>query len=167
MLAKEFKVAKGTRYTFISFAIMGALIILIILPIFLEEFKYRSLFSIGALLIPIIFPTLAMTRKYSVNRKYFYIHYLIGWKKMKIENLIAVQQMPGVVDNDFSLEKLFKTQNPFFHVGKQEHPQIGPYKSYVTDPKKFILLRFKEQKIAISPQYPERFIGYMRNYINN
>lgn len=165
MIKKEFKPSKSSKYNLLSLVIFLALLILVLAPIIFENLKYRNILSVLVLIFPFLLTPFSTVRKYSINRQYFYIHLLLGRKKMKIADLINVEKKQNLIEGSFSWQNLFKNQNLLTNFGKQEDDELGEYNSFVTDPEKIVLLEFRDKRIAISPEHPDRFIGYIRNYL--
>lgn len=170
MIAKEFAASKATKTISYSLIIVLAIVLAGLLPVIFDFFKYSdfgtvNLISVGVVFIPLLISFLSTVRKYSVNRKYLYIHKLFWRTKFKLKNLLDIETKPERTETKYSLKWFMKRSDLLSINNQNQDRKIGNYQSFVTDPEKMVLLIFKDKKVAVSPESPEMFIGFVRNFI--
>ncbi|HMA62837.1 MAG TPA: PH domain-containing protein [bacterium] len=172
MIAKEFEAAKASRSLLFSFSILLVILAVGALPQILEffregEFRWVNLVGVSAIMVPFLISALSNVRKYSVDRQYLYIHKIIWRKKISMKNLIDVEKRTNLMESDFSWKKLLKKKDFLSYKGQYKDKKVGSYEAYVTDPDHLVLLIFRDKKIAVSPQYTDRFIGFVRSFVES
>ena len=170
MVAKEFKAAKASRSLLFSFSILLVIVAVAALPQLLDffregEFRWVNLVGVSAIMIPFLISALSTVRKYSVDRQFLYIHKIIWHKKISMQNLIDVEKRTDLMESDFSWKRLLKKKDFLSYKGQYKDKNIGEYEAYVTDPDHLVLLIFRDKKIAVSPEYVDQFVGFVRNFI--
>jgi hypothetical protein len=173
MITKEFEAANATRSILITLFKILIILLIVAIPIADNFFDFQiklpgNLMGLAALLLFYLLPTMSFVRKYSIDRQHFYIHRLIGRKKIDLQGLLDVRKQDKSNKSNFSLSNIMKNSDILSSIFNQnkKKKRSGDYESYVTDPGKIVFLIFKDKKIAVSPEYQERFIGYIRNYIS-
>jgi len=84
----------------------------------------------------------------------------LGWNsRISLDGLVSIVFDPGAMKGSF---RTLGNGGFFAFCGKYRNKKWGPYRAFVTDLKKTVVLRYPDQTVVISPAIPEKFIDEIK-----
>ena len=85
----------------------------------------------------------------------------LGWSsRVSLTNLRSVEANPQAMARTI---RTGGNGGMFCFAGKFKNKLLGPYRAFVTDPKRAVVLKFADQTIVITPGRPEEFVEKIKS----
>jgi hypothetical protein len=164
--AIEFKAPWSSLLRTVSI-VMGAVLVALTLASLFAWYSTREHATLVGVIVPVlvlIIATLLTVKGYALTEDAIVVRRL-GWTtRLPWQDLVSVtgdnEAMRGSV-------KLFGSAGFMSYTGYFWNRRIGRYRAFVNDPSRSVVLSYKNRKIVISPDDPQRFIVRARTMLKN
>lgn len=123
------------------------------------------LFVLVAVVMPVLLLVASacwMIRGFAVDGDMLVIPRL-GWQsKLDLKKLESVEVDPEAMDKS---QRTFGVGGLFCFCGRFRNTKLGAYRAYATDPKRSVVLKFRDQTVVVSPDRPDDFVECIKERI--
>ena len=155
----------STSVKWITGLTVSFLVILVIFGISrLEDVGSGSsiLFFLAAVVMPALLLVVSacwMIRGYVVTDDMLLVQRL-GWQsKMDLKELVSVEADPEAMARSL---RTLGVGGLFCFCGRFRNTKLGAYRAYATDPKRSVVLKFRDQTTVVSPESPDDFVDCVK-----
>ncbi len=124
-----------------------------------EEGRWMILLPAVALPLSFLGMALFMVRGYELTHDALLVKRPGRWTRVELDGLVSVEVEPGAAR--FSV-MLFGMDGVFSRVGWFRNARLGPHRSWVTDHRRVVVLRYQDRTVTVSPDRPEEFVAQVR-----
>jgi len=110
----------------------------------------------GLPLAVVIGAALFTVRGYAIRADALGIRRLFWETRLPLRDLREVRHLPKAMDGSV---RTFGNGGLFSFTGRYRNRQLGPYRAFVTDPERTVVLTFGERTVVVSPADPARFVA--------
>ncbi|MCY3713860.1 MAG: PH domain-containing protein [Gemmatimonadetes bacterium] len=122
--------------------------------------------SILIVLSTIVMPVLTliasaiwMIRRYVIEGETLQVQRL-GWQsKLDLKELESVEVDPEAMDKSL---RTFGVGGLFCFCGRFRNKKLGAYRAYATDPKRSVVMKFRDRTVVVSPDRPDDFVASVK-----
>lgn len=94
-------------------------------------------------------------RGYAVAGSTLYVRRLLWTTKVPLEGLVSAAADPLAMESSL---RTFGNGGGFSFTGRYWNKRLGPYRAFVTDPARSVVLRWPKRTVVVSPALPEAFV---------
>ena len=118
-------------------------------------FRWLSIWVSLLPLVLVVGCALFSVRGYTVTGDVLMIHRLLWVTRISLHGLQSAEACPNAMRGSL---RTFGNGGLFSFTGYYRSRTLGPYRAYVTDFKRTVVLRWAHRTVVLSPEFPEEFV---------